>query len=1470
MGTKTSRRPGAGPLGPSRFRRTLTVVTALVLGVTAQPAVATAAPPSATVDAQVLRELSGQGSTSFMVYLRERADLDGAATLRDTGARGIEVHRQLTATATRTQAGLRADLDARKTAYTSYWIANALHVRGDRALVDAIAARPEVARIEPVKVYPLITPVPSRETSGRTPQDARNGAEWGLNNIEAPRVWSEYGDRGEGVVVANIDTGVQHNHPALVGSYRGNLGNGTFDHNYNWFDPAAVCFGAAPCDNNGHGTHTMGTMVGDDGAGNQVGVAPGARWIAAKGCESTNCSETSLLASGQWILAPTDVNGQNPRPDLHPDVVNNSWGGGQGDTWYEATVTAWRSAGIFPVFAAGNTLGLAPCGSVSSPGDSASSYSVGAYDVDNKLGTFSNRGPTIDGRTKPNIAAPGVAVRSSVPGNAYDEYDGTSMATPHVAGTVALVWSAAPTLRGDVTSTEALLGDTATDTDAVACGGTVDNNNMFGEGRLNAYQAVTAAPRGPVGQVTGTVTNRDTGAPLAGAAVIAGRRSTTTGADGRYLLNLAAGDQEITVSAFGYTSRTVTVSVPEGGSVTADVALVKTQSVTVTGRVTDGSGHGWPLYASIEITGRPGEPVFTHPVTGRYSVTLPGDATYTITVAARSPGYRTVTRDLDLGTGATTVNIAVPVTESCEAAGYRLGGDPLISESFEGTHAPEGWSVTNRTDGSGWAFVDPVGRGNLTGGSGGFAIVDSNFYGDGKSQDTDLVAPALNLTGVEAPYLTFGSDFWSGGTDNVVDVDVSGDGGATWTNVWRQNTSRRGPRIEEVPLTPIAGAADALLRFRYQASYDWWWQIDNVRVVNRVCSTLPGGLVAGFVTDRNTGAGVNGATVASPDAPAERGVTAATPDDPNIGDGFYSFFSTLTGTHPVDAGRTTYQTLTKDVAMLPDGTRRADFVLKAGQLSVTSERVGSQQPYGSTRTTTVTVRNTGSAPATVDLIERPGEFDLLAGRKGAPLIEQPVEGVTPAANRVPRFAAQPGTSGPLAEDAWTRIPDLPGAVFDNAAVAFGGKVYSFGSHQETGNGKKAWVYDPKVDSWSALPDLPTARAAASAAVVGGRIYLIGGRDGADGTAVGTVDVFDPATSTWSTLAGVTNPAPVASAGTAVTDGRIYLVGGCADDQCPATDRLTVFDPATGGFRTAAGYPKPVGLLACGGIRGIVYCAGGISGRTSYRDAYAYSPVTDEWTALPEMPVDMWGTQHGVAGGLLVIAGGIANNSATMTNRTMAYDPATGAWRALPNVGVPVYRGALACGAYKIGGSPTQFGTTVEKLAGLGGCDSESGTPWLTTSPARFTLAPGATQKVTVTLTATAETGIDQPGAYHAQLELGSDTPYPRPTVDVELNVAPPETWGKVQGTVVGLTCAGQRVPVRALVQLNRGGTGYTVNADSQGRYAYWVPSGRYQVIVARDGWIPKAKQQQVDAGFIATLDFTLDPAPPCGSRLGGI
>ncbi|MFF5215270.1 S8 family serine peptidase [Micromonospora sp. NPDC000442] len=1445
--------------------RAVAVLTAAVLGVTGQPALAAPAQPPvahrAAVDPALLDQLGTTSTAPFLVYLADTAPLAQTSRMRDPDARAGEVHRLLTTTATRTQRDLRTLLDERKVPHTAYWIANAVRVEGDKALLDEIARRPEVARIEPSRSYPLVRPTATETARARTA-----AVEWGLTNIGAPRVWDEFGARGEGVVVANIDSGVRYDHAALVDSYRGNLGGGSFDHAYNWFDPAGVCAGTAPCDNNDHGTHTMGTMVGDDGAGNQIGVAPGAKWIAAKGCESDDCSDASLLAAGQWVLAPTDANGQNPRPDLRPDIVNNSWGGDGGDPWYQQTVTAWRAAGIFPVFSSGND-GPA-CGSAGSPGDYTDAYAVGAYDVNNVIAGFSGRGSGTD-PLKPNIAAPGSSVRSSVPSGGYASFSGTSMAAPHVAGTVALLWAAAPGLRGDLAATEELLDRTARDVDATTCGGTPADNNVFGEGRLDAYAAVRDAPRGPVGRVSGVVTDSGDDDPLSGATVTDGTRSATTDADGRYALTLPAGETTLSVSAFGYADESATVTVPDGGTVTRDFALLATPAVTVSGKVTDGSGHGWPLYAKIEVAGRPGDPVFTDPVTGRYSVTLPGNTSYRMTVTARYPGYRTVIREVAVGGDATKVNVAVPVDAACTAAGYTAQfGTPLLTESFDGTSAPPGWRVENRTDSGGWVFDDPRSRGNLTGGTGGFAIIDSDALGSGNTQDTDLIAPPVDLSATAAPVLRFRSDWRAVGISDTADIDVSTDGGANWTNVWHQTASRRGPRVEEVPLDPAANAASALVRFRFKGTFAWWWQVDDVEVVNRECSPVPGGLVVGTTTDRNTGDPLNGVTVASDHRPEDRAVSAATPEDPAEPDGFYWLFSGLTGTHPFTADRTPYTPVTKEVAVTADRVKRANFALAAGRLTVNPTSIESHQPYGSNRTTRVTVRNTGTAPASIDLLERAGQFELLR-RDGAPLRQQKMKGISKARTGTAYGGATPQAA--TAEDeAWSEIAKLPASIYDNAAAWLDGKIYSVGGGGGTGTERRAWVYDPAPGAWTALPDLPTVRSKPAAAAVDGKLYVIGGW-GADDATVATVDVFDPASGTWSTLPGATNPDPVAAAGSAVVGGKVYLVGGCADATCTDSDGLVVFDPTTGSFSTGAAYPHPVSWLACGGIGASVYCAGG-TGSTEYTDAYRYDPAADSWSPLPELPLELWGSQYAAAGGLLVLAGGVTSGSTAVTNRTVGFDPVTGAWRDLPNAQFSRYRGAATCGAYKIGGSPSSFvgSADSERLGGLELCAAEADLPWLDSSPASFTLAPGESRTVTVTLTATEAAGVAQPGRYAGELAIASDSPYPVTPVSVEMNVSPPASWGKIRGTVTGTTCGGVTVGIPATVRVNliSAGTGTTLTADGNGRYAWWLPKGRYEVIVAKDGWVPQVQRHRIEAGIVGTLDFALEPASTCTRATG--
>ena len=630
------------------------VAVALPLALGSAPAAAAPAPQGPTplqqkAEAKVLDQLGDKDRSTFWIQLGSQADVSKARKAKGKDDKARALFRAKTEHAEKSQAGLRALLKEAGARHKSFWISNTIKVTADKALAEKIAARSEVVSIEADDPIVIPDPLPGKD------EPSVDAVEWNIDRINAPKVWSDLGVRGEGVVVANIDTGVQYDHPAVKAAYRGLKSDGTYSHDYNWFDPASVCSGAAPCDNNGHGSHTMGTMVGDDGAGNQIGVAPGAKWIAAKGCESSSCSRDSLLASGQWVVAPTDSAGQNPRPDLAPDVVNNSWGSSVYDAWYRDTVQSWRDAGIFPAFSNGNS--GPSCNTSGSPGMYTNSYSSGAFDINNTIASFSSRGTGENGAIKPDLAAPGVNVRSAWTGGGYNSISGTSMASPHTAATVALMWSASPALHGDIAETEKLLDASATDVDNTTCGGTAANNNVFGEGRLNAFDAVNAAPRGALGAVAGTVTSG--GQAVADATVkLSGtmNRTLTTGQDGTYSLPKAmVGDYTLTVSKFGYLTKEYSVTVVENETATRDAALDAAPSAKLSGTIRTETGP--EAGAAIAVQGTPVNTVTG--TDGTYEVTLPvGSYDVAVTPVSRCASGTSVAVEVTDGGATKNVELA--------------------------------------------------------------------------------------------------------------------------------------------------------------------------------------------------------------------------------------------------------------------------------------------------------------------------------------------------------------------------------------------------------------------------------------------------------------------------------------------------------------------------------------------------------------------------------------------------------------------------------------------------------------------------------------------------------------------------------------------------------------------------------------------------------------------------------------------
>ncbi len=469
------------------------------------------------VDPMVLEDAEG-GETEFIVFLKEQADLSGAKLLPTKREKGAYVYEQLTRIARETQpsilASLRGEEIRSSVSYRSYWVANMIWVRGKTDLVRQMAQRSDVAHIyanPKVKLdLPAPSPLPDEIDRKALSPDT---VEWNIQRVKAPQVWA-IGYNGQGVVVGGQDTGYKWTHPALKNHYRGWNGI-TADHNYNWHDAihtgTGTCGGNSPepCDVHGHGTHTMGTIVGDDGFDNQIGVAPGAEWIGCRNMTNQGVG-TSITYSEcyQWFIAPTDLNDQNAHPDFAPDVINNSWScpsseqGCDDVNVLKTVVESVRAAGIVTVHSAGNS--GSSCGTVNTPAAIYdASFTVGATDQADHIVPFSSRGPvTVDGsnRLKPEVTAPGDSIRSSWPGPYYDYYylSGTSMASPHVVGLVALLLSAQPKLAGNVDEIETLIEQNATPrTIAQICGGipgTERPNNTYGWGLVDALATVQNVP----------------------------------------------------------------------------------------------------------------------------------------------------------------------------------------------------------------------------------------------------------------------------------------------------------------------------------------------------------------------------------------------------------------------------------------------------------------------------------------------------------------------------------------------------------------------------------------------------------------------------------------------------------------------------------------------------------------------------------------------------------------------------------------------------------------------------------------------------------------------------------------------------------------------------------------------------------------------------------------------------------------
>ncbi|MDQ3579376.1 MAG: carboxypeptidase regulatory-like domain-containing protein, partial [Actinomycetota bacterium] len=653
-----------------------------------------------------------------------------------------------------------------------------------------------------------------------------------------------------------------------------------------------------------------------------------------------------------------------------------SWGSSNGatiDPWYRATVQAWRAAGIFPSFSNGNS---GPgCNTSGSPGDNTESYASGAFDINGAIASFSSRGPGENGDIKPNLASPGVNVRSAVPGNGFGAKSGTSMASPHTSGAVALMWSAAPTLVGDIAQTEALLDNTSTDVNDLACGGTADDNHVWGEGKLDAFAAVDQSPRGPVGTVTGAVTDSATSAPIAGATVrVTGpsNRNTSTGSDGRFSMTLPVGDYTVSTSSFGYGDGSGTATVTQGQTTTTNIAMTPVERHTVSGHVRDAAGV--PVAnVTVAVQTTPIAPV-TSAADGSYSIPNVPNGDYQIKASAggcNDPQLLKLTVD-----SAETLDFALPnrgdsFGHHCvlENPGYIEGDTPIAltgDSAATSVALPFGFFFYGRTYQSAWVSTN----GSI------------NFLARSTSHSNHAIPSTLAPNAGIYP-------FWD---DLVIDAGsrmmtkVIGEAPnrqfvIEWRNalVYLAPTTRLdfeavlsesgevSMRYRNIdPANPREGGNSATVGIENHTgtvALQYSFNVATLSDSQSIKFKLPAnGVVSGNVSDFNDEQAVEGTTVR-----AMQGATAVATTTSDAAGNYR--LRLLTGDYTVEFAKTNYVTSSEAITIAADGTVNANARLHTPRGEMVTEPLSFLAQSGQLRTKTLPLRSTSDLPLTYQVTE---------------------------------------------------------------------------------------------------------------------------------------------------------------------------------------------------------------------------------------------------------------------------------------------------------------------------------------------------------------------------------------------------------------------------------------------------------------------------------------------------------------------
>jgi hypothetical protein len=527
--------------------------------------------------------------------------------------------------------------------------------------------------------------------------------------------------------------------------------------------------------------------------------------------------------------------------------------------------------------------------------------------------------------------ASGLAVYDTLGYDGWLQVGGTSLSSPLVAAMYALAGPPAADTYPvsypyhDPQRSDHLF-DVTTGTNGT-CGNVLCTAGVGWDGPtgLGTPNGVAALSGGPHGDIVGHVTDAATGTPVAGMTIKAspGGYQTRTGSDGGFDLNVAAGRYDLSASRYGYRTATKDgVEVGDGERVAADLSMTPLPHATLRGRVTDGSGHGWGLYARITIDGYPEGPIYTDPATGRYQLELPAPATYSLHVDAAGPAVATVTdgyqakdAEVELAADGSTRDVALSADlAECSAPGYGRGGSTQTFDTFTGTRPGSGWTVSGR----GWRFDNPADRPPAPGGNDVFAVADSGAGGHRLS--TTLTSPVVDLSGQRSPTLRFDSAYYAGAGQRAA-VELSTDGGKRWKSLWRKGSSNAIGTVE----LALPSAAKARVRFDFTGRRAGWWSLDDVAIGAGDCTAQPGGLLVGTVTNADDHGSIDGARIGPDGDPATSAVSAATGDKavPN----YYALFLPA-GSRALTATRDGYATASRTVTVESGRVSRYDWTLE--------------------------------------------------------------------------------------------------------------------------------------------------------------------------------------------------------------------------------------------------------------------------------------------------------------------------------------------------------------------------------------------------------------------------------------------------------------------------------------------------------------------------------------------------------------